>query len=383
MQTYVVCIDGTWNHPGQTDKDPIDPSKEAATTTNVLQLYEFLTGVDTPEYGTIAPLKISDKDDPDYENGEAIYLNGVGSSGTVANKLFEGSTGTGTSERIRDAYRFLCARHQAGDHIFIFGFSRGAFAARSLAGFLQFVGLPKLPRIIKEEELDDAFTSYRNRGDATQGKSFGRDVTVEFVGVWDTVGALAFGESFNNFHLISPTNVTTVVHALALDEQRKAFAPEPWNSTNPSPTATKEEVWFAGVHTNVGGGYIEYGLSDITLWWMISKAVGAGLPHEPAYANVWKKANIEGEIRDSYKEFLDTLGFAGKLSEFFHLGKINRVILDGQEVHDSVFTRIDRLAAETPPSLYVPTALLVHGRPFPIKQTDWRADSVATSPNTL
>ena len=207
MRTYVVCIDGTWNHPGQTDRDMIDPTKEDVTETNVLQMYGFLTGVDDPEYGTIAPFRASAADAPDADNGEVIYLNGVGSAGTVANKAYEGSTGTGTSERIRDAFRFLCARHRVGDRIFIFGFSRGAYAARSLAGFLQFVGLPKLPRVMQEEDINAAFVSYRLRGDATKGKSFGRDATVDFLGVWDTVGALAFGDSFNDFHLISPTNV--------------------------------------------------------------------------------------------------------------------------------------------------------------------------------
>jgi len=381
MRTYVVCIDGTWNHPGQTDKDMIDPTKEDVTETNVLQMYAFLTGVDDPEYGTIAPFRASPRDAPDADNGEVIYLNGVGSAGTVANKVYEGSTGTGTSERIRDAYRFICARHRQGDRIFIFGFSRGAYAARSLAGFLQFVGLPKLPRVLQEEDINAAFVSYRLRGGATKGKSFGRDATVDFLGVWDTVGALAFGDSFNDFHLISPTNVSRVAHALALDEQRKAFQPEYWGSTGNG--ATIEEVWFAGVHTNVGGGYIEYGLSDITLWWMISKAVAGGLPNEPDYANVWKAQNVEDIVRDSYTEFLSTLSFVGKVSEIFHLGKINRTILSGQKIHATVFDRINRLAAETPPRSYLPAAHLVDGSPFPASAVALGTDRIETSPDTL
>src|ERR1039457_5522310 len=116
MKTYVVCIDGTWNNPNQTDKDPVE-EKEKATETNVLRVYRFLTGIKDAvgalEYGTILPLQVSPAGNDAV--GEAVYLNGVGSAGTKLKQLFDGATGTGTSERILDAYRFLAARQVAGD----------------------------------------------------------------------------------------------------------------------------------------------------------------------------------------------------------------------------------------------------------------------------
>ncbi|QPI53504.1 DUF2235 domain-containing protein [Massilia antarctica] len=116
----------------------------------------------------MAPLK--------WGTGSALYLNGVGSRGTKFADTFDGATGTGTSERIRDAYRFLAERYEAGDRIFGFGFSRGAFALRSLVGFIEAVGLPQLPSLIKDDELFRT-NSYlygqhpaRNRQDEMMGR---------------------------------------------------------------------------------------------------------------------------------------------------------------------------------------------------------------------
>ncbi|HET6273972.1 MAG TPA: DUF2235 domain-containing protein [Bacteroidota bacterium] len=287
MRTYVVCMDGTWNHPGQRDIDPIEES-ERVSETNVLRIYRFLTGIlhtgNVPvHYGMVRPLCASFSASDSL--GEVLYLNGVGSSGTVVNKAWAGATGTGTSERIMDAYRFLAERHVSGDRIFAFGFSRGAFAARSLAGFLQYIGLPKVPRVLGEEELEDYFRLYRERGAATYGPSLGRNAQVDFLGLWDTVGALAFGGILSSFHLISPENVNHVAHALALDERRGAFKPEYWESTGRGQGV--DEVWFPGVHTNVGGGYAEEGLSNIALAWVVSKAVEAGLPTKKEYIQGW------------------------------------------------------------------------------------------------
>jgi uncharacterized protein (DUF2235 family) len=379
MKTYVVCIDGTWNNPNQTDKDPVE-DKEKATETNVLRVYRFLTGLKSAvgvlEYGTIRPLQVSPAGNDAV--GEAVYLNGVGSAGTKLKQLFEGATGTGTSERILDAYRFLATRHVAGDKIFIFGFSRGAFAARSLAGFLQYVGLPVQPRILRDDEMTAAYNSYRNRGASIKGKSVGRDVTVDFLGVWDTVGALAFRE-INDFHLISPGNVTQVAHALALDERRAQFAPSYWTATGA--TTIVDEVWFSGVHTNVGGGYYEEGLSNIALAWMVSKAVLAQLPSQPDYIEGWTAENVSGEQRDSYEEFQQQLGLVGRLAEFFHMNEIHRTILAGQKIHESVLERMGAFKDKSP--LYLPAAELVGGAPFPNVPEAWPPEQIVQTPDYL
>jgi uncharacterized protein (DUF2235 family) len=379
MKIYVVCIDGTWNNPNQTDKDPID-EREESTETNVLRVYRFLTGlksvVGSLEYGTIRPLQVSPEGNDAV--GEAVYLNGVGSAGTRLKQLFEGATGTGTSERILDAYRFLSTRHLTGDKIFIFGFSRGAFAARSLAGFLQYVGLPTQTRILRDDEMTAAYNSYRNRGSITKGTSVGRDVMVDFLGVWDTVGALAFRE-INNFHLISPGNVKQVAHALALDERRQQFVPSYWTSTGPNTIV--DEVWFSGVHTNVGGGYCEEGLSNIALAWMVSKAVAAQLPSQQAYIEGWTAENVSGEERDSYVEFQAQLGLVGRLAEFFHINEIRRTVLPGQKIHESVFERIKAFEGKAP--LYLPAAQLGAGTSFPNILGAWKPEQIIETPEYL
>ena len=150
-KTWIVCIDGTWNQPGQKDRDPVTAAETAAPS-NIVRTWEALanTPLATDFYcGSIAPIK------PKIlftgVEGEVIYLAGIGTTGTVETHILEGATGTGTSERIRDAYRFLAERYCPDDRIYGFGFSRGAFAMRSLAGFIDLAGMPKQPRALKEE----------------------------------------------------------------------------------------------------------------------------------------------------------------------------------------------------------------------------------------
>jgi uncharacterized protein (DUF2235 family) len=160
-KTWVICIDGTWNQPGQTDRDPVSATEESRPS-NVAKTWQAVA--DTPlasdfYYGAIAPLKTKVVH-TDFQ-GEAIYLNGIGTTGTIK-RFIEGATGTGTSERIRDAYRFLAERYQDDDRIFGFGFSRGAFAIRSLAGLIDSAGLPARPRALKEEEMLEMYEDYKN-----------------------------------------------------------------------------------------------------------------------------------------------------------------------------------------------------------------------------
>ena len=274
-KTWIICIDGTWNQPGQKDRDPVT-AKEEATPSNVVRTWEALANGPLATdfyYGSIAPIK------PKIlftgVEGEAIYLAGIGTTGTVETHILEGATGTGTSERIRDAYRFLAERYCPGDRIYGFGFSRGAFAIRSLAGFIDLAGMPKQPRALKEEEILEIYDAYMDGNLVDKGRYGTVDTMIDFIGVWDTVGALAFGRTLGNFHRINPGNVKRVAHALALDEERARFEPSYWD---PPATATTQvdEVWFSGCHTNIGGGYIDANLSNIALFWMLQSARDAG-----------------------------------------------------------------------------------------------------------
>ena len=351
-KTWIVCIDGTWNQPGQRDRDPIS-AKEEATSSNVVRTWEALANrplARTFYYGSIASIK------PKIlftgVEGDVIYLAGIGTTGTVKHQVLEGATGTGTSERIRDAYRFLSERYQPGDRIFGFGFSRGAFAIRSLAGFIDMAGLPTEPRSLKEEELMEIYEAYMDVKPIDKSLYGTADTAIDFLGVWDTVGALAFGRTLGNFHRISPPTVKRVAHALALDEERERFEPAFWELPATAETQV-DEVWFSGCHTNIGGGYVDPNLSNIALFWMLQSARDAGLPLDSRGIPRFDVTNPRAIQRDSYKEFYEGMGLIGKIAVSFDLKKEPRVIRAGQRIHQSVIERMQEASAE---ERYVPTA---------------------------
>ncbi|WP_074165713.1 T6SS phospholipase effector Tle1-like catalytic domain-containing protein [Enterobacter roggenkampii] len=319
MQHLFVCLDGTGNSPVQTDLEytVIHGLTQSSVESNVLKIWCELTGSEEkyhPEdlissneykyYGLVSSLKL----EGDYP-GEALYINGVGSQGDKEKMNIEGAMGIGTSSRILDAYRFLAERYKPGDRIYLFGFSRGAFSARSLAGFIRHLGMPVGRRIIPEKELPSLWEAYREnkpyQGGLASSLSGKNSVTIEFLGLWDTVGALAFQDSFNNFHQISPKGIKHVRHALALDEVRPHFAPMYWNNFDEYGQVVKE-VWFCGVHSNIGGGYQIAGLSNISYIWMIrelAEATGFKGRLEAVKEYPQEACEPAGEIRDSYREF--------------------------------------------------------------------------------
>ena len=331
-KNLVVCIDGTANAPGQIDGDDVPVGQGRYVQTNVARTWEALTGqtldLERP-YGSIYKIQARKGE---TEQGEALYLNGVGSSGNFVSRTFQGGTGTGTSERIRDAYRFLAERWQPVDHIFGFGFSRGAFAIRSLAGFINDVGLPLKNNLLKEDELAELFGIYSNGGKGprwTEPKA-----KVDFIGIWDTVGRLAFGRTVNGYHRISPQNVKVVCHALALDEQRKHFQYEPWVTSNLRQTI--EQVWFMGAHSNVGGGYRDDHLSNIALFWILKRALDHGLELSLKAVSGWDREGINGRIRDSYVEFFKKPSLIGELFTALGIAKSEREVPPGHRLHQSV-----------------------------------------------
>jgi uncharacterized protein (DUF2235 family) len=185
---------------------------------------------------------------------------------------------------VQDAYRFLMRYHEDGDEIFIFGFSRGAYTARVLAGMLCKVGL--LAR--GNEELVpfawDMFAAGNNDDDASGFRNtFGRGVSVAFIGVWDTVSSVRYAGRAQHFaYTYDNPIVRKVRHAMALDERRAYFRQNLWKE----PARDKQDVLqvlFPGVHCDVGGGYVELqsGLSKIALQWMVDE-VGTQLTFNPA-----------------------------------------------------------------------------------------------------
>lgn len=274
QKRLVVCFDGTWNNA--------DTSGETAT--NVERIARAVRGDsgDTPQI--------------------TLYLRGVGSTGYRLQRIIDGATGLGVDDNIRSAYQFLAQNYLPergdgnggtipADEIFLFGFSRGAFSARSLAGFISTSGLLKRQQL---DDLADAWRYYRKRGDDKNSKSFceangsdcHHDPEIKFVGVWDTVGALGIPTSTIDlplleedyaFHDTTPSRIVRhAYHALAIDEHRDEFVPTLWTGEVPE-GATIEQVWFAGAHSDVGGGYTNRELADIPLNWMAEKAKACGL----------------------------------------------------------------------------------------------------------
>jgi uncharacterized protein (DUF2235 family) len=223
-RNIVICIDGTGN-------DPNDALQPGSDTTNVFRLTEALV----------------------HDDRQLVkYFPGVATSGDPFLDFAGKYTGLG-AEQLRDgAYHFLLNNYRAGDDIYLFGFSRGAAIVRDLANHMFDHGTGDL-----------------------QG------ARISMLGLWDTVAAFGIPvdlgtvptQSINiGKKLDIPPNVQHTVHLLAIDEQRAAYAP-----TLVEAADTVEEVWFAGTHCDVGGGFRERDLANITLWCMIERAQQQGL----------------------------------------------------------------------------------------------------------
>ena len=284
----VICSDGTWNTPDQKDRGKYRPS-------NVVKIARAVASVSR-----------------DGKIQIVFYDKGVG-TGWGLDRLTGGAFGQGLNDNIKDAYRFLIHNYEEGDEIFFFGFSRGAYTVRSTAGFIRNSGLLKK---IQADKLPEAFNLYRSRelAPASQEakdfrKAYSREIRINFIGVWDTVGSLGIpihGLKFLTRHkyqfhdVMLSSYVDNAFHALAVDEKRRPFKPTLWE-TKKLDYQRVEQVWFAGVHTNIGGGYEDSGLSDIAFTWMKEKAEQCGLSFDEEYIKKVIKPEVKGELRNSKK----------------------------------------------------------------------------------
>ena len=258
----VVCFDGTWNTPA---KD--------ATSTNVVKLVRAIRNRDDDGISQIT-----------------FYDKGVGTNDPL-DAVLGGALGWGLTENVIDGYRFLANNHEPGDEIYIFGFSRGAYTARSLAGLVGFMGLMApidlggcLQSAVETRHRTDLESAQKLKMIRERQSTEARSATIKCVGVWDTVGSLGIpGDIGRNllrgkyyqFHEVglSP-KVDVALHAIAVDEKRGPFAPTTWVSKDGAPARKDqavEQVWFAGAHANVGGSYPDSRLSDIALKWMVQR----------------------------------------------------------------------------------------------------------------
>ncbi|MDP9344811.1 MAG: DUF2235 domain-containing protein, partial [Actinomycetota bacterium] len=207
-------------------------------------------------------------------------------------RLTGGAFGLGLSRNVRDCYRFVIECYEPGDELFFFGFSRGAFTARSTVGLIRNAGVLRREHA---DRLDDAYRLYRSGGDARaptglEAELFRRsfahpEVRIHFVGVWDTVGALGIpglpariARGRWGFHDTKLSSyVDFAYQALAIDEQRRPFLPTLWQRQEHATEQVLQQVWFAGAHSDVGGGYPDPSLSEIALLWIVERAHSCGL----------------------------------------------------------------------------------------------------------
>lgn len=329
----VVCCDGTWNTPDR-----------YGHTTNVVRLVRSIRSRSAEGISQIL-----------------YYHPGVG-TGNIVDHWIGGGTGIGLSENVRSAYAFFVDNYQDGDEIFLFGFSRGAYTARSVAGMLAHVGLLRKHHM---ENFDAVWDYYRqpeeqrNLEEATflghfPDRVHREQLVTRCIGVWDTVGALGipgshFCQTAYQFH---DTNlgpgVEFAFQALAIDEERGPYRPAIWHpSDEPRVAQVVEQVWFPGAHSNIGGGYPEHGLSDAAFFWMAGKiAPLLGLDQDYICA--------QAERRRPYAtgELVNTLTASWKLTTGHFVRPLCQTDPGSEYIHESAWIRANEANGKPVPAPY-------------------------------
>lgn len=368
-KNIVICSDGTGNRGGKT------------RGTNVWRIFNAI-----------------DRHNVRQTEQVTYYDDGVGTQDWHWLKLFSGAFGFGLSRNIRDAYAFLAMNYNPGDRIYLFGFSRGAFTVRSLAGLINFCGLINREAVVSATRqrlrmLKQILKAYRSTDENKKAEALGKvrkvvanndtyfhegPIPIHFIGVWDTVDAigLPFDRVMQGLDIVwnwlfrrrlwdfrdrqLGPHVRYAYQALALDDERKTFHPILWKHPNNTPEAQDaadhtanskardpderiiEQVWFAGAHANVGGGYPKDAMSLVTLDWMMGKAEECGLRFvNGARENIQRDADVHGRIYDSRSGW----GAAYRLAprnpyELYERKGKKREFLP--TIHGSVFQRIQR-----------------------------------------
>ena len=282
-KNIVVCCDGT-------------NSQFGGLSTNVVHLYNALDQ-DTPGQRSF------------YEPGVGTFgapVLGVKVGETVG-KALGAAFGYGITRNLVRAYRFLIDSHEAGDRLFLFGFSRGAFTARTLAALVDRVGVLPASHRDRAETVVKAYLDQDSRA-LNENAAAASRCAPQFVGVWETVGALGLLIRLRRFHdhRLSP-GVARAAQALAIDERRRKFEPTLWNESALAPDQQVRQVWFPGVHSDIGGGYAQRGLADITLQWMLTEARAAGIGLAPGALDS-RAGDATGTLHRSYRGLWRLLG---------------------------------------------------------------------------
>ena len=347
MKRLIVCCDGTWQ------------DLESHYPTNVVKIAQAI--------------------DPIAKDGTeqvVFYDEGIGTAGSTGiqkklDRLFGGALGKGIDENIQQAYRFLCLNYSPGDEIYLFGFSRGAYTVRSLAGLMYNSGLLARPHI---RQIPKAYELYRNNlkpdhPDITKFRQtydfktekYDDRVPITLLACWDTVGSLGipdltsllnlnhkFNEKYE-FHdcKLSPI-IQNALHAVAIDEKRKTFDASLMEKSQITEKQRLIQKWFPGDHGCVGGGTEEQsGLSDGALQWMIDSIKKLELPLDIDTSVI--PTGVHPNPDAEYK--VEPTSMIGKMTKF--LGTKIRVVSDNfDDLHESVKKRWHDLGDYRPPNLH-------------------------------
>jgi uncharacterized protein (DUF2235 family) len=325
MKRIVICADGTWNL-----RDQIDKESGKRRPTNVTKIAR-----------AVLPRASDGKDQV------VFYHDGLGTRGPM-DKATGGAFGVGIEDNIRNLYRSIVYNYEPGDELYFFGFSRGAFTVRTLAGFMNLVGLVEKDDDYYVPEIYRCYEKNQRPGSEEWKHAF-HNVhgtrpcpVITFIGVWDTVGALgapgvigkvasAFNGNKYAYHDVGLNdNIVNAYHALAIDERRKPFQPTLWIKPD-GWSGTLAQAWFPGVHSNVGGGYKPDGLANEALHWMLTKAESIGLEVDWKYLDNFEP-HFESVLHDSmsfkYRLFgprTRTIGAHAEHGECIHDAAVKRM----------------------------------------------------------
>lgn len=351
-KNIVLCIDGTGNEFGESNS-------------NVVKLYSVLNCSDQSQI--------------------AFYHPGLGTMGSrgALTKLEQWWTktcglafGYGLSDTLEDCYTYLIEKYEENDDIFIFGFSRGAYLARALAAMIHMYGLVQrgnepliryvLKMFKKRKRTDEDFTLA-----ASFKSTFSRQCKMHFVGVWDTVSSVGwlYDPLTLPFTAMNP-DIQVGRHAISIDERRASFRQNLWRVDQKCPQDI-QQIWFAGVHSDVGGGYPEpeSGLAKIALQWMLCEAETHGLQMSRDRVNrvlglsdpSMAKPDFMGQMHKSLKgwwwilEVFPRKHLDARVNPPVWKWKLPlsspRYIAPGSTIHSTVTDRIRSVQSYRPPNL--------------------------------
>ena len=365
----------------------MDSDGDVQVPSNVTRIARAIKPIGTDDKGNEVPQIV-------------FYNNGVGTGSNFLEHYIGGATGNSITEHIKDAYSFICMNYNSGDEIFILGFSRGAFTARSISslirsiGLLTSKGLNDFVEIFQDWQYQNKpgwMTKYPDRPwpghkppvneqyvrDLLRKEMTRPDIPIKCVGVWDTVGALGIpqmallpqppSKDFSFVNTEVEPNIEYAFQALALDEHRRSFSPTIWEKPEGQELPRQlKQCWFPGVHADIGGSYADTDLSNLTLCWMVSNLDPLlDIKHDYVWEQVrlsiekYKKESIQQTPKRAPTGFLRYPGFRpwglGKIhnsmSPFYRLGgskirtpnEYRRVKID--QVHGTLWYILTRFTA--------------------------------------